>query len=87
MSKEAAQRAMREANYARRNARPGTPARRPAPAAPGAPPSTPPPSMPAAAAEPESTAPAEAGLCGHRSMNGRTCTREAGHAAKSHRYS
>ncbi len=26
-------------------------------------------------------------LCGHRSMNGRTCTREAGHAAKSHRYS
>ena len=27
------------------------------------------------------------GLCGHRSMNGRTCTREQGHAAKSHRYS
>jgi hypothetical protein len=27
------------------------------------------------------------GLCGHRSMNGRSCTREAGHAAKSHRYS
>jgi len=26
-------------------------------------------------------------LCGHRSMNGRTCTREQGHAAKSHRYS
>jgi hypothetical protein len=26
-------------------------------------------------------------LCGHRSMNGRTCTREFGHAAKSHRYS
>jgi hypothetical protein len=26
-------------------------------------------------------------LCGHRSMNGRTCTREHGHAAKSHRYS
>jgi len=25
--------------------------------------------------------------CGHRSMNGRTCTREPGHAAKSHRYS
>ena len=25
-------------------------------------------------------------LCGHRSMNGRTCTREQGHAAKSHRY-
>lgn len=30
--------------------------------------------------------PAEA-LCGHRSMNGRTCTREEGHEAKSHRYS
>lgn len=27
------------------------------------------------------------GPCGHRSMNGRTCTREPGHAAKSHRYS
>ena len=26
-------------------------------------------------------------LCGHRSMNGRTCTREQGHAAKNHRYS
>jgi hypothetical protein len=25
-------------------------------------------------------------LCGHRSMNGRTCTREKGHAQKSHRY-
>ncbi len=26
-------------------------------------------------------------LCGHRNMGGRTCTREQGHAAKSHRYS
>jgi len=25
-------------------------------------------------------------LCGHRNMSGRTCTREQGHAAKSHRY-
>lgn len=25
--------------------------------------------------------------CGHRNMGGRTCTRELGHAAKSHRYS
>lgn len=31
--------------------------------------------------------PATDRLCGHRSMNGRTCTREQGHAAKSHRYS
>lgn len=27
------------------------------------------------------------GLCGHRAISGRTCTREAAHAAKSHRYS
>jgi hypothetical protein len=26
-------------------------------------------------------------LCGHRAISGRTCTREAGHSAKSHRYS
>ena len=26
-------------------------------------------------------------LCGHRNMSGRSCTREHGHAAKSHRYS
>ena len=33
--------------------------------------------------------PAAAGdeLCGHRNMSGRTCTREKGHSAKSHRYS
>jgi hypothetical protein len=24
--------------------------------------------------------------CGHRSMNGRSCTRESGHAEKNHRY-
>jgi hypothetical protein len=28
----------------------------------------------------------EAEPCGHRAISGRTCTREAGHAAKSHRY-
>jgi hypothetical protein len=39
-------------------------------------------------AEPSAGTPApEAGLCGHKSMNGRTCTRESGHTAKSHRYS
>jgi len=36
------------------------------------------------AADPE---PADAALCGHRAISGRTCTREKGHAAKSHRYS
>ena len=46
---------------------------------------------PAAPAEAEDAllpveAPAASGLCGHKSMNGRACTREAGHAEKSHRY-
>jgi hypothetical protein len=54
MSKEAALRAMREANFSEK-------------------------SRPAKAQTTD--------LCGHRSMNGRTCTREHGHAAKSHRYS
>ena len=30
---------------------------------------------------------AESALCGHRNMGGRSCTRELGHAEKSHRYS
>ena len=34
----------------------------------------------------ESDAPVEA-LCGHRSMNNRTCRRPAGHPEKNHRYS
>lgn len=78
MSKEAAVRAMREARYNRRSAAPTTaskPAVRPA--------------VRAEKAETTEAAPPPAtdGLCGHRSMNGRTCTREQGHAAKSHRYS
>lgn len=76
MSKEAALRAMREARYAERSAgssaAPVKPAVRPA--------------KPKVASEPAPTAPSDA-LCGHRSMNGRSCTREQGHAAKSHRYS
>jgi hypothetical protein len=76
MSKEAALRAMREARYAERSSRPAV-AARPTPAV-----------RPAAVrgAEPPTVSAADA-LCGHRSMNGRTCTREQGHAAKSHRYS
>jgi hypothetical protein len=80
MSKEAAQRAMREARYAERTAAAktgGAAARTSRKAAA--------PVAPAPRAAPAPTA--DAGLCGHRSMNGRTCTREAGHAAKSHRYS
>lgn len=34
--------------------------------------------------DPEAGEPA---LCGHKAIGGRTCTREQGHAAKSHRYS
>ena len=80
MSKEAALRAMREAAYAERQAgtRPATakPAR-PAPAAPA---------KKQPATRPAATDPSSGELCGHRSMNGRSCTREQGHAAKSHRY-
>jgi len=48
---------------------------------------------PAPAAADPAPAPAAAAdavpdeLCGHRNMSGRTCTREQGHSAKSHRYS
>jgi hypothetical protein len=76
MSKEAALRAMREAAYRERTAR--------STAAPGAARAAVRPTgskAVAPAAPPETDA-----LCGHRSMNGRTCTREQGHAAKSHRY-
>jgi len=86
MSKEAALRAMREARYLERTSGAGPAARKVTPAV--RPAATRAPTVPDA--EPEATpdaAPAGEGLCGHRSMNGRTCTREQGHAAKSHRYS
>ena len=88
MSKLDAQRAMREAKYARNHA--GGAARRAAAAvggtatAPVAPAAR---TTPAPAAD---TAPAAAVAggerCGHRSMNGRACTREAAHPEKCHRY-
>lgn len=87
MSKEAAMRAMREARYLERSAgsasRPGTPAVRPTGAKAterGAATSG------QGVGAPPQPAPSVDALCGHRSMNGRTCTREQGHAAKSHRY-
>jgi len=89
MSKLDAQRAMREARYARGGAtppRPGAtpqdPARRTVRTPAEAPPVAPGPTEEAA---PEAAAADEA-LCGHRAISGRTCTREAGHSAKSHRY-
>jgi hypothetical protein len=78
MSKMDELRAMREQRYAQRTAGSATraaprPVAKPAATAPVA-----------SDLDPE---PAGQALCGHRSMNGRTCTREQGHAAKSHRYS
>jgi len=89
MSKVDAQRAMREAKYARNRA--SGPTRREAAAleeTPAAPAAAPPKTKPARAAEAAATSAAPAGeRCGHKSMNGRACTREAAHAEKSHRYS
>ena len=96
MSKMDGLRAMREARYAENAARAKTPtpaAKKPtanesveklaaakkatAPAA----------SKPRAATTSDGGETVEPALCGHRNMSGRTCTREQGHAAKSHRYS
>ena len=85
MSKMDGLRAMREARHEQAAARAGKPAaapqvtRRPAPT-PTAAGST---RSVADSGAPESS---EARLCGHRAISGRTCTREHGHAAKSHRY-
>ena len=92
MSKLDAQRAMREAKYARDRASGPTrreaaageagvlaqAAAKPAARAKRASTST---AAPAASAEPAGE------RCGHRSMNGRSCTRDAGHSETSHRYS
>ena len=83
MSKMDNLRAMREARYAEAQERA---AARPARAV-----ARPPVAPPAPAREPASGVAAQTGagdgLCGHRNMGGRTCTREHGHAAKTHRYS
>ena len=83
MSKMDGLRAMREARYEQAKKRAGGPAPK-APVAPKAP------ARPAAAEPsegPSEPVAATEALCGHRNMSGRTCTREHGHAAKSHRYS
>ena len=48
---------------------------------------TPPPVAPPVSKAAAPKAAAATGTCGHKSMNGRACTREAGHSEKSHRYS
>lgn len=83
---------MREAKYARARAATGRPA--PTTTGPAEPAPVAPPARKKAAAKKAapvveaSDAESDAGaVCGHRNMSGRTCTREPGHAAKSHRYS
>ncbi|HEY0240941.1 MAG TPA: hypothetical protein VGC37_20105 [Friedmanniella sp.] len=97
MSKVDAQRAMREAKYLRNRASGATrseeaaasgtaaapPARTPAARTPSAKPTR---AAKSESAESGKAAPAVGELCGHRSMNGRACTRESGHAEKNHRY-
>ncbi len=92
MSKLDAQRAMREAKYARDSA--SGPTRREAAAAaaggvaPVAPSRSSGPAKSKAKPASASSSPSTAeDRCGHKSMNGRACTREAGHSEKSHRYS
>ncbi len=88
MSKMDGLRAMREARYAENAARAKT-------AAPKTSAAMAPAAKKAAVRKPAATkvgaSPTADGatdaLCGHRNMSGRTCTREQGHAAKSHRYS
>ena len=87
MSKMDNLRAMREAKYADAQKRAAaTPARPTAkrPVTPASPPAERPGRV---AAETVAPAADTEELCGHRNMSGRTCTRERGHSAKSHRYS
>ncbi len=90
MSKVDGLRAMREARYEANQAlaKAGTtsPTAAAAPRAPRAATAAKPAARKATAAESE-PAPSSEGLCGHRAISGRTCTREQGHTAKSHRYS
>jgi hypothetical protein len=74
MSKMDALRAMREARYEKAAAQASKGPAKPA-------------NRPKAQSVTSATVDDAEGLCGHRSMNGRTCTREHGHAARSHRYS
>ena len=84
MSKMDNLRAMREARYENTAARSkGSPARKPA-ARPAVAPATPVDADEEPARKPAAQKPA---LCGHRAISGRVCTREHGHAEKSHRYS
>ena len=86
MSKMDGLRAMREARYERSltkaTLRGDSPASNPKPA-----PAPKRPTAEAGASPAEPGASTTQGLCGHRAISGRTCTRERGHDEKSHRYS
>ena len=91
MSKADAQRAMREANYERNNARiQANGVARKGPVAEGESASAPARTTSTKASKATNAATSNPavgeGRCGHKSMNGRSCTREAGHPQKSHRY-
>jgi hypothetical protein len=82
MSKMDGLRAMREARYAEGTARAkaaAPTAKKPAAAKTTA-------NKPPATKTAPAPGTADEGLCGHRAISGRTCTRDKGHAAKSHRY-
>jgi len=86
MSKVDAHRAIREARYAsNRVSDPSSRAATPAPETPTTPAARTPIAKQARATE--AAAPEGGEHCGHKSMNGRACTREAAHPEKSHRYS
>jgi hypothetical protein len=97
MSKVDAQRAMREAKYASNRASGASRGvaapvgRAAAPAAQTPATNTPavrtPAARPARPAAAEPSPAADGARCGHKSMNGRACTREAAHSEKNHRYS
>jgi hypothetical protein len=87
MSKMDGLRAMREARHAEMQKRAGAATKKTPARPPVAPPAA---SAATCQAAPVTSASVEADadeLCGHRNMSGRSCTRERGHAAKSHRYS
>ena len=84
MSKLEAQRAMREAKYARNRA--SGPSRREAAAVGGIPvaPAAQTPSNKAAQADATAPTAAEGERCGHKSINGRACTHDAAHSEGGH---
>lgn len=89
MSKMDDMRAMREARFGQATPRAAETKAATKRSKPARPPVAPAP-RPAAASDAGSDAGSDVGderLCGHRAISGRTCTREHGHEAKSHRYS